>query len=251
MQQDDLKKQLIQLAEKYENADFIKSDPSQFMHRYSNILDQEVAGFIAANLSFGRRDQIISHVDFILSRSKSPAEWIKNSEYKSVFDESEKSFYRMFSYKTMRLLFNQMNLILRDNQTLGEYFKKIYFENKTDEHLCRLIANQFSAECTIIPRTKTSAAKRLNMFLRWMVRDNSPVDLGLWKWFDKKNLLMPLDTHVMQEAVRFNLLKPSSNGKVPAATMKNAIQLTEFMKTVFPEDPVRGDFALFGLGVNS
>ncbi|MBQ5385350.1 MAG: DUF2400 family protein, partial [Treponema sp.] len=88
------------------------------------------------------------------------------------------------------------------------------------------------------------------MFLRWMVRDSSPVDLGLWTWFDKKNLLMPMDTHVIQESVKFGLLPKSPSGKIPGATMKNAIALTDFMKTVFPDDPVRGDFALFGLGAN-
>lgn len=251
MQQVYLKSRLIELADKYENSDFIKSDPSQFMHKYSKVVDEEVAGFIAANLSFGRRDQIIKHVDFILSNSKSPSEWIKNADYKSVFPESDKSFYRMFSFKSMRILFDKMNHILNENKTLGDFFKKKYLEKQSDEHLCRIIANQFPEDCSIIPHTKSSAAKRLNMFLRWMVRDNSPVDLGLWTWFDKKNLLMPLDVHVMQQSVEFGLLKPTSSGKIPGATMKNAQSLTDFMKTVFPDDPVRGDFALFGLGVNS
>lgn len=251
MQQTEIKNRLIELAAKYENEDFIKADPSQFMHRYSKKIDQEVAGFIAANLSFGRRDQIIGHVNFILEQIDSPSDWIKRGDYKSTFDLSDKSFYRMFSFKTMRILFDTMHSILEKNETLGEYFQKIYCEKKSEEHLCRIIANEFPADCTIIPRTKTSAAKRLNMFLRWMVRDNSPVDLGLWTWFDKKDLLMPMDTHVIQEAVKFGLLPTSANGKVPGATMKNAILLTDFMKTVFPDDPVRGDFALFGLGVDS
>ena len=84
-----------------------------------------------------------------------------------------------------------------------------------------------------------------------MVRDNSPVDLGLWKWFNKKDLLIPMDTHVLQTAVHFGLIELTSSGKVPGATLKIAASLTQKMKEVFPDDPCRADFALFGLGVNS
>ena len=211
----------------------------------------ETAAFIAANLSFGRREQIISHVEYILEQSPSPYRWILDGGYKKIFDGSDKSFYRMFSFKTMRIFFETLQSILKKNETLGTYFKNLFLQNQNpDEHLCKIIARPFPDECKIIPRTKSSASKRLNMFLRWMVRDSSPVDLGLWTWFDKKNLLMPLDTHVIQQSVKFGLLKSTKNSQ-PAPTMKNAHALTDFMKTVFPDDPVRGDFALFGLGVNS
>ena len=156
----------------------------------------------------------------------------------------------MFSFRTMRIFFDTLRSILQKNESLGGFFKKIYEDSDKSEHFCRLISSVFPDECTLIPRTKSSAAKRLNMFLRWMVRDSSPVDLGLWTWFDKKNLLMPMDTHVIQESVKFGLLPKSPSGKIPGATMKNAVALTDFMKTVFPDDPVRGDFALFGLGVD-
>ena len=83
------------------------------------------------------------------------------------------------------------------------------------------------------------------MFLRWMVRDNSPVDLGLWSEFiDKRTLIMPMDTHVVQEAIALGLLNSKSN------SMSNAIKLTDKLTEIFPEDPLKGDFALFGYGVN-
>ena len=82
------------------------------------------------------------------------------------------------------------------------------------------------------------------MFLRWMVRDSSPVDLGLWSDFiDKKTLIMPLDTHVLQMAAKFGLL----NGR--NASMSAARKLTAVLAEVFPDDPLKGDFALFGAGV--
>lgn len=97
----------------------------------------------------------------------------------------------------------------------------------------------------IIPKDTTSACKRLCMYLRWMVRDNSPVDLGLWSDFiDKSTLIMPMDTHVMQESIRLGLINSKST------SMTNAIKLTQNLSLIFPGDPLKGDFALFGYGVN-
>ena len=83
------------------------------------------------------------------------------------------------------------------------------------------------------------------MFLRWMVRQNSPVDLGIWNWYPQSELLIPLDVHVMQEGIRLGLLPKNAT-----ASKKTAEILTKKMAEIFPGDPVRGDFALFGLGVD-
>ncbi len=84
------------------------------------------------------------------------------------------------------------------------------------------------------------------MFLRWMVRKESPVDLGLWNdIIDQQTLIMPLDTHVIQEANRLGLIKTKST------SMKVACELTEKLRKIFPEDPLKGDFALFGYGINN
>ena len=84
------------------------------------------------------------------------------------------------------------------------------------------------------------------MFLRWMVRKNSPVDLGLWDWYSPQKLLIPLDTHVMQEAIKIGILDEKST-----ASRKTARILTNEMERIFPEDPVRADYALFGLGIDT
>ena len=97
-----------------------------------------------------------------------------------------------------------------------------------------------------MPKNTQSACKRVCMFLRWMVRDNSPVDLGLWADFiDRRTLIMPLDTHVLAEAMRLGLLNSRN------ATMSTAIKLTESLAKIFPDDPLHGDFALFGYGVKA
>ena len=97
----------------------------------------------------------------------------------------------------------------------------------------------------IVPKGKSSANKRIYMFLRWMVRRNSPVDLGLWTWANPADLLIPLDVHVMEEAVTLGLLPPTAR-----SNHKTAVELTKILAEVFPGDPARGDFALFGLGVD-
>ena len=263
------KEQMIALADKYENEDFIKNDPSQFMHRFSSVEDIELVAFLSANLAFGRRDQIISHVQTILDEAgSSPAKWVLDGKYKSFFPESDKSFYRMFSFRTMRIFFDVLSSMLQKSQTLGKYFHDEFTRIGKDTSfvqsgqfakaransgcvlLSKVIASFFPKECSIIPHGESSADKRIQMFLRWMVRDSSPVDMGLWNWYKKTDLLIPLDTHVMQEATRLGFLKPASSGKCRAASLKTAVELTDKMRLYFPDDPVRADFALFGLGVD-
>ncbi|MBQ3670859.1 MAG: DUF2400 domain-containing protein, partial [Treponema sp.] len=229
--------ELVRLAGKYETAEFLRDDPAQFMHRYSDAPSQEVVAFLAANLAFGRRSQILSHVESVLCEmGGSPVDWILSGAYGHFFSQGKKSFYRMFSHDTMRLFFDVQKKILSSSPSLGDFFRRLWEEERmrpTPIPLCQLIASQFPAECGIVPHTRTSGAKRLNMFLRWMVRDNSPVDLGLWTWFSKRDLLMPLDTHVMQEATKLHLIAPGAGGSVRGATMRVCGELTKKMAEIF------------------
>ena len=249
----ELAEKLIALACKYESADFLKKDPSQFMHRYSTVREAEAVAFIAANLAFGRREQILSHVEQILQAAgSSPCDWILSQKYKDFFPENQVSFYRMYTNTDMRLFFDGLCSILKNGDTIGSYFKEKWakaiespFQEKQKSYLHQVIASAFPENCSLLPHSKDSAAKKVNMLLRWLVRDNSPVDLGLWTWFSKKDLLMPLDTHVMQQANELGLINSKS------ANLKTAIELTKKVAGIFPDDPVKADFALFGLGVNS
>ena len=239
------------------------------MHLYlpqngGSVRDAEVVAFIAANLAFGRREQILLHVQWILDRisaaHKTPSEWILSGEYAEVFPPEQKSFYRMYTFSDLRVFFDNLKSFLTEERTLGEYFQKKYEralnENaeKSDDggvFLHRVIAQSFKGKCALISRSPGSAAKKLNMLLRWLVRTDSPVDLGLWTWYDRSKLLMPLDTHVMQESVKYGLLKKNGAGKIPSASLKTAVELTRTMQKIFPGDPVRGDYALFGLGTDT
>ncbi len=174
-------------------------------------------------------------------------------------------FYRFYSYSDMTALFARLHDILERHGTLGNCVKTLYerttaecaaasraqpapTERRTSpqtpaERLLFALEAAFSG-CRIVPQGKTSAAKRLCMFLRWMVRRDSPVDTGLWNWAQPKDLIIPLDTHVLQESVKMGLL-PEKAG----ATLKTALTLTSELKEIWPDDPCKGDFALFGLGV--
>lgn len=247
------------LAQKYENADFLKKDPSQFMRRFSDVRNQEAAAFLAANLAFGQRAQILSHVQMILDAAQnSLIEWILSEKYKNFFhfdsqSELKKSFYRMYTNQDMILFFDGLKKIFESEKTAGEFFRKKWEENQMkggfddaqphQKFLHFVIENAFDKKCSLVPHTQNSAAKKVNMMLRWLVRGPSPVDLGLWTWFDKKNLLMPLDVHVMRQANELGLIKSKS------ANLKTAVELTEKMKEIFPDDPLRGDFALFGYDI--
>ena len=116
--------------------------------------------------------------------------------------------------------------------------------SKPAHPLDQLVSQAFP-KSTIVPKGKNSANKRIHMFLRWMVRTNSPVDLGIWNWYPKSELLIPLDVHVMQEGINLGLLPPNAK-----ASRKTAAELSQKLAQAFPGDPTRGDFALFGLGVD-
>lgn len=244
----EMKERLKALAEKYETEDFLQNDPSRFMHLFSDEAEQEVTAFIAANLAFGRREQILKHVEMILEAAgSSPLRWILSDGYRKFFPADNVSFYRMYTNSHMISFFDGLKEIFSSGMTAGEFFKKRWEPLKDEKKvfLHQMISEAFPSDCNLLPHTPSSAAKKVNMMLRWLVRNNSPVDLGLWSWFPKTRLLMPLDTHVMQEAGRFGLLSKKTAG------LSTAVELTEIMKEVFPDDPLKGDFALFGLGVDT
>ena len=256
----DLRQKLIYLADKYETCSFTYEDPCQFLRWYdlSRPAEVETASFIAAMLAFGSRTQFIPKIQLILKMadcSGGIVEWIKTDCYKKDFyypeepENLQKKFYRFYSYLDMQIFFEELGNILR-NSTLGDFFCKKWQEAKlsSDEKNPAVLSDIISAafpKSKLVPKGKNSASKRIWMFLRWMVRKNSPVDLGLWTWADPCELLIPLDVHVMQEAASLGLIPENST-----ASRKTAVLLTKELNQVFLGDPCRADYALFGLGVD-
>lgn len=184
-----------------------------------------------------------------------PATWLRTGAYNKDFIPTnvamDAKFYRFYSYRQLLDLFDKLGEILNQETNLGSYVKgrhQILCEKniscgKAEPHLAESLGSCFNG-CRIVPQGMASANKRIHMFLRWMVRQNSPVDIGLWSWYSPANLIVPLDTHVVQEAIKLGLLSPKA-----VATAKTAKLLTEKLRQVWPQDPCRGDFALFGNGV--
>ena len=167
-----LKDKLVSLADRYEKAAFTEGDPSCFMHRYTRTQDQELVAFVAAALAFGRRDQILSHVETVLELAgSSPSEWVASGGWEPHFPNSPASFYRTYSHAAMRELFATLGEILQE-KTLGDYFKEKWQVEReptmgqgrtacvhghtvnSQEHLCQVIARCFPPDCTLIPRSK-------------------------------------------------------------------------------------------------
>lgn len=244
---EEIKQRLRELADKYENSAFLQSDPSQFLRWYKNQADVEIASFVAAMLSFGNRKQFIPKIQFIFETADKSGGiflWIKNGAFEKDFcassGDNDEKFYRFYSYEEMKNLFQAFKSLLEKNRTFGEFVKKFDAGKNPADAISAAFEN-----CKIVPKGKNSANKRVNMFLRWMVRQNSPVDLGLWNWILPEDLIIPLDTHVIQEAEKLRLIPENS-----PASMKTAQKITVQLKQIWPDDPCKGDFALFGLGVD-
>ncbi len=241
------KRTLREYADRYETAAFIEGDPSCFMHRVEGDANREATAFVASALSFGSRPQFLPRIQSIIDLAKGNVDgWIRTGAFEGEFrPDDERCFYRFFTYGTMNAFFRAYRRIMEEHGSLGEFVR----ENCEGDAVkaVKAICGKFCelGSCGVIPKDHTSACKRVCMFLRWMVRSGSPVDLGLWAGFvDPRTLVIPLDTHVLQEAKKLGLLKSS------AASMSAARRLTSMLAEVFPDDPARGDFALFGYGVD-
>ena len=217
----------------YHRADFIQSDPVQFPHRYTLKQDIEVSGLLTAIMSFGNRKQILKKADELHGlMGDSPYQYVLSCQWEKDFPSgATNSFYRMLSYADFYGYFRRLYIAYTQFESLEEAL--MLYPGIPMEKLCAFL--EVSAK---------SPQKKLNMFLRWMIRRDSEVDLGIWESFDRRDLIVPLDTHVCRVAHYFKLTDTET------FSLKNARQITAALATVFPDAPCLGDFALFGLGVN-
>ena len=238
---------LRKYADTYETPAFRTGDPSWFMHQVEGEENQEATAFVAASLSFGSRSQFFPKIRWLLERADGRMDaWIRSGGFlRDLPCNCDSCFYRLFTVAAVNHFLHSYQSVMAEYGSLGE---AVRCEGVGDGlGAIRTICHLFSVCGTggIVPKDAQSACKRICLFLRWMVRDHSPVDLGLWAdWIDRRSLIMPLDTHVIHQAKQLRLLTGEST------TMSAATRLTGIMKQVFPDDPLRGDFALFGYGVD-
>lgn len=255
----ELKNHLRSLADKYEKKEFLVGDPSWFMHQIEGETNRELLAFIASALSYGSRKQFLPKIQLLLDDINkgggNVAEWLRSGSYERIVTKSSDAFYRLYSYNCFNRFLAALAAMVDEYGSIKAYLSSAM---KTDDTLeaVSIISQWFHTHGSteVVPRvpqypfkslSNVSSCKRLCMFLRWMVRTDSPVDLGLWSGIiDRKSLVIPMDTHVVQEAMKMGLLSSKST------SMSNALKLSEQLAKVFPDDPIKGDFALFGLGVD-
>ena len=236
---------LVRLAAQYETAAFLEGDPSRFMHEVSGEANMEATAFTASVLSYGSRKQFLPKIESILAMSGGKMDaWIAEGGYEAAIEEDDRrSFYRFQKMADMRDFFDRYRRIIRRHGSLGGLVRG---EAKDGISAVRSICNAFSGAGGLVPKDASSACKRVCMFLRWMARPDSPVDLGLWKDFiDRATLVMPLDVHVRRQACSLGLF----DCKTP--DMRAAVSLSATLSEIFPGDPLKGDFALFGYGADA
>jgi len=241
------KTEIDKLVEIYETKEFIKYDPVQFPHRFSNKKDIEIAGFIASLLAYGSRKQFIKKLDQLFDIAQGePLNFIRNFEPEIIGDFN----YRFGKPNDFISIFTIMKELYNTSEGLEELFSYGYtqdkmFETVVDYFWARASKNVGQGFYHMIPNPNNGGAmKRMCMYLRWMVR-KGPVDLGIWNFITPAELYIPLDVHVGRISRQMGLLTRNAND------FKAVIELTNNLKKLCPSDPVKYDFAMFGYGVNT
>jgi uncharacterized protein (TIGR02757 family) len=251
MNQEELKTLLDQAVDLYQRPEFIADDPIQIPHRYTSLQNIEIAGFVAASFAWGQRKTIIAKAsDFMQRMGPDPIDFILNHR------ESDLAAFLDFKHRT----FNSTDALF-----FIDLLKRIYLEHVSMEavffppgktrtvrdglsHFHRVaFAPDYAPERTkkhLATPERHSTCKRLNMFLRWMVRSGeSGIDFGLWKCLEPAQLMIPLDVHVENVARSMGLLRRKQRDWMAVE------ELTDRLRAFDPADPVKYDFALFGMGV--
>lgn len=234
----------------YNTLDFIDSDPVQIPHRFSIKEDVEISGFLAATIAWGNRKMIINNANKMMKlMGNSPYDFVMNFSENDL-DDLDGFVHRTFNSDDLKFFMKSLRNIYQHHGGLEEVFAK----NKTSDSMQTSISNfkQTFFEVEHLPRTtkhisdplNNSAAKRINMFLRWMIRDDKQgVDLGIWKSIPTSILSCPLDVHSGNVARKLGILTRKQND---AKALK---ELDTKLREMDANDPVKYDFALFGLGV--
>jgi len=248
MNKKQLKEFLDTKVDFYNQPSFITADPISIPHLFTKKQDIEIAGFFASIFAWGNRTTIIN-------KAKELMQLMDMAPYEFVRSHDEKDLKRLLGYK--HRTFNDTDLLY-----FVEFFKHHYRHHKsletaftrhghTAEKMLTGFHHYFFSLEDIPERTRkhiatperNSTCKRLNMYLRWMVRrDDKGVDFGIWKNISPAQLICPLDVHVARVARQLGILKRKQND------WETALELTEYLRTLDKNDPVKYDFALFGLG---
>ncbi len=252
---DDLRDFLLEKAALYERPDFIPDDPIAVPHRFSDKADIELAGFIAATLAWGQRKTILASAGAFMDRlDGAPGDFMKHATADDIRTAAKGFVHRTFQPRDAELFLHALQALTHAYGGLESAFVPDGANHNAEACLTAFHARFFEAAAQrgyaadrtrkhVATPARGSAAKRLNMFLRWMVRPSRRgVDFGIWNQISPSQLMVPLDVHTGNVGRKLGLLDRKQND------WKAVELLTAALRQVDPDDPVRLDFALFGLG---
>ncbi|GAB3997972.1 TIGR02757 family protein [Spirosoma daeguense] len=244
-------------ADQYNRPSFIDRDPISIPHRFSQKQDIEIMGFWSAVLAWGQRPVILKKASELVDlMDGAPHDFIRHHE------ESDLKRFLAFKHRTFNAtdalyFLHFFRQYYQENDSLEDAFLPNTTPETVESALIRF-HDRFCGLADFFPErtrkhiatpARNSSCKRLLMFLRWMVRsDDRGVDFGLWTRLKPHQLVMPIDVHVNRVSHKLGLLTPKNN-VAASPNWKTALELTQTLRSFDPADPVRYDFALFGLGV--
>lgn len=257
-----LKKHLDSLYRKFD-IKFLSPDPLELVHRFSSPEDREVAGLIAASLAYGKVERILVSVNDIFTiMDNHPYAFTKKFDPKKDKKKFKKFVHRFNKGEDIACLVFMMKQVLDEHGSLGEFFKKGYSrkDKSIAPALSQFVKGMLALDSSPFYRgnglpdnagvryflpspEKGSACKRLNLYLRWMVRKADKLDFGLWKDIPPARLIIPLDTHIAKISRNLGLTKTKNPG------WKMAEEITASLKKLDPKDPIKYDFPLSRLGI--
>ncbi|MBI5251960.1 MAG: TIGR02757 family protein [Desulfomonile tiedjei] len=240
---------LCELYEKYNRREFVHPDPLEFLYDYKELRDREIVGLIASCLAYGAVRQILKSVSAVLKRMESPYEFLRTTDRDSLLEIFKEFKHRFTTGEELATMLWGVKLALEKFGSLKECFEmglKPEHDNITPAlaDFARELSSPFERRPrSLLPSPDLgSACKRLNLFLRWMVRIDA-VDPGGWDDVPRTKLIIPLDVHMHRISRQLGLTTRKQ------ADLRTAYEITAAFRKIEPEDPIRYDFVLTRLGI--
>lgn len=247
----DIKHLLDTEAARINHPDFIECDPVQFPRRFTSLPDIEIAALLCSAIAWGNRKMICRNCDRMLAlMGHDPYNYVMDQAYEELPDQN---IHRTFFAANLRHFLRGLRLIYSRYPSLNDFATAHHVADAElpSWQLVELInaqlaeANGGCGDSRCLPlNLHTTALKRVNMALRWLVRNDGIVDMGVWNAITPAQLYIPLDVHVGNTARELGLVTRKANDR------RTTVELTETLRAMRPDDPVYYDYALFGIGVN-
>lgn len=249
----DIAELLFAEARRINSPEFIADDPVQFPRRFSDVRDIEIAALLAAIIAWGNRKMICRDADRLLGwMDHQPYAYLMEKGYEDFPDEC--NIHRTLFGRDFKRLMRGLHTIYSRSGSLDAFCAEVTADSDPapawtlvqaiNDAIADANSGELSSRC-LPTNLKTSALKRVNMALRWLVRDDGIVDMGVWKSIPKSKLYIPLDVHVGNTSRDLGLIDRKANDR------KTVELLTARLRTLLPDDPALFDYALFGIGVTA